>query len=61
MIAIANIAEYFSPKRIGLYEETATALGVKEDETVSVQLAPLPESLLTLGLNCMGNVCENRT
>ena len=48
MIAIANIAEYFSNKRIGLYEETAKALGVKEDETVSVQLAPLPESLFNV-------------
>jgi len=45
IIAIANIAEYFSNKRIGLYDETAKVLGVKEDETVSVQLAPLPESL----------------
>ena len=48
MIAIANIAEYFSNKRIGLYDETAKALGVKEDETVSVQLAPLPESLFNV-------------
>jgi AMP phosphorylase len=48
MIAIANIAEYFSNKRIGLYDETARALGVKEDETVSVQLAPLPESLFNV-------------
>ena len=46
MIAIANIAEYFPKNRIGLYEETAKALGVKEDETVTVQLAPLPESLV---------------
>jgi AMP phosphorylase len=45
IIAIANIAEYFSNKRIGLYDETAKVVGVKEDETVSVQLAPLPESL----------------
>ena len=48
MIAIANIAEYFLEKRIGLYDETAKALGVKEDETVSVQLAPLPESLFNV-------------
>ncbi len=48
MIAIANIAEYFSDKRIGLYDETAKALGVKEDETVTVQLAPLPESLFNV-------------
>ena len=61
MIAIANIAAHFPQNRIGLYEETAQALGVKEDETVNVQLAPLPESLLTLGLNCMGNVCERKT
>ncbi|MGA3110746.1 MAG: AMP phosphorylase [Candidatus Bathyarchaeia archaeon] len=48
MIAIANVAEFFSNKRIGLYDETAKALGVKEDETVSVQLAPLPESLFNV-------------
>ena len=48
MIAIANIAEYFPKNRIGLYDETAKALGVKEDETVSVQLAPLPESLFNV-------------
>jgi AMP phosphorylase len=48
LIAIANIAEFFSPKRIGFYDETAKALGVKEDETVSVQLAPLPESLFNV-------------
>ena len=48
MIAIANIAEFFSKRRIGLYEETAKALGVKEAETVSVHLAPLPESLFNV-------------
>ncbi len=48
MIAIANIAEHFPKKRIGLYEETAIALGVKEDETVNVQMAPLPESLFNV-------------
>ena len=48
MIAIANIAAFFSPKRIGLYDETVKALGVKEDETVSVQIAPLPESLFNV-------------
>ncbi len=45
MIAIANIAAHYPHKRIGLYEETVAALGVKEDDTVSVLLAPLPESL----------------
>ncbi|MGA2680575.1 MAG: AMP phosphorylase [Candidatus Bathyarchaeia archaeon] len=54
MIAIANIAAFFSRKRIGLYEETATALGVKEDETVSVQLAPLPESLFNVRAKLRG-------
>ena len=48
LIAIANIAEFFPPKRIGFYDETAKALGVKEDETVSVSLAPLPESLFNV-------------
>ena len=45
MISIANLAHNFPQNRIGLYEESASALGVKEDETVNVQLAPLPESL----------------
>jgi AMP phosphorylase len=48
MIAIANIADYFPPSRIGLYHETVAALGVKEGETVKVQLAPLPESLFNI-------------
>jgi AMP phosphorylase len=48
MIAIANIAANFPKYRIGLYEETTMALGVKEDETVNVQLAPLPESLFNV-------------
>jgi AMP phosphorylase len=47
-IAIANIAPYFPKNRIGLYQETIEALGVKEDETVNVQLAPLPESLFNV-------------
>ncbi|HMK95108.1 MAG TPA: AMP phosphorylase [Candidatus Limnocylindrales bacterium] len=54
MIAIANIAAIYPHKRIGLYEETATALGVKEDETVSVQLAPLPESLFNVRAKLRG-------
>ena len=48
MIAIANIADYFPPNRIGLYRETVAALGVKEAETVKVELAPLPESLFNI-------------
>jgi AMP phosphorylase len=48
MIAIANIAANFPQNRIGLYEETAVALAVKGDETVHVQLAPLPESLFNI-------------
>lgn len=48
MIAIANIAAHFPQNRIGLYEETTEALGVKEDEKVKVQLAPLPESLFNI-------------
>ena len=48
MIAIANIADYFPQNRIGLYRETVAALGVKEAETVKVELAPLPESLFNI-------------
>jgi AMP phosphorylase len=47
-IAIANIAENFPNNRIGLFEETERALNVKGDETVQVQLAPLPESLFNI-------------
>jgi AMP phosphorylase len=45
VIAIANIATHFPPNRIGLYEEISKALGVKEDEKVTVELAQLPESI----------------
>ena len=48
MIAIANTADYFPSNRIGLYRETVAALGVKEAETVNVELAPLPESLYNI-------------
>ena len=48
LIAIANIAELFPKNRIGLYRETVTALGVKEADTVNVQLASLPESLFNI-------------
>jgi AMP phosphorylase len=48
LIAIANIAEHFPKNRIGLFEETEAALGVKDDETVDVELAPLPESLFNI-------------
>jgi AMP phosphorylase len=54
MIAIANIAENFPLNRIGLYEETALALGVKEDEPVNIQLAPLPESLFNVRAKLRG-------
>ena len=48
MIAITNIAAHFPKNRIGLYEETSMALGLKEDDTVNVELAPLPESLFNV-------------
>ncbi len=48
MIAIANIADYFPHNRIGLYRETAAALGVKEATVVNVELASLPESLFSI-------------
>lgn len=48
IIAIADISPLFPANRIGLYEETALALGIREDETVNVFLAPLPESLFNI-------------
>lgn len=48
IIAIASTADYFPSNRIGLYRETASALGVKEADTVQVQLAPMPESLYNI-------------
>jgi AMP phosphorylase len=53
-IAIANIAANFPMNRIGLYEEIALALGVKEDEKISVHLAPLPESLINVRAKLRG-------
>src|SRR3990170_507317 len=44
-IAIANIAVHFPKNSIGLYEEIAEILNVKEDEKIDVNLAQLPESL----------------
>jgi len=54
IVVIANIAEYYPRKSVGLYEETTAALGVKEDETVTVQLAPLPESLFNVRAKLRG-------
>ena len=53
-IAITNIAANFPMNRIGLYEEIALALGVKEDEKISVQLAPVPESLINVRAKLRG-------
>ncbi|MCL5876851.1 MAG: AMP phosphorylase [Candidatus Bathyarchaeota archaeon] len=53
-IAIINIAEHFPSNRIGLFEETEGALGVKGDEVVDVALAPLPESLFNIRAKLRG-------
>ena len=53
-IAIASTADYFPVNRIGLYRETAAALGVKEADTVQVQLAPMPESLYNIRAKLRG-------
>ncbi len=45
VIAIADLAADFPPDRIWFYLEMAQALEVTGDETVQVQLAPMPESL----------------
>ena len=60
LIAIANIAELFPKNRIGLYRETVTALGVKEGETVNVQLAPLPESLFNIRAKLRGERLQEK-
>ena len=46
MIAIANIAVHFPRNRIGFYEEISKSLGIKGEETVTVELADIPESLV---------------
>lgn len=46
MIAIANIAVHFPRNRIGFYEEISKSLGIKGKETVTVELADIPESLV---------------
>ncbi len=55
MIAIANIAANFPLDRIGFYQETAVALGVKGDETVEVLLAAIPESLIAVRAKLRGD------
>ena len=60
LIAIANIAELFPRNRIGLYRETVAALGVKEAETVNVQLAPLPESLFNIRAKLRGERLQEK-
>jgi AMP phosphorylase len=45
VIAIADLASDFPADRIWFYSEIAQALGITGDETVQVQLAPMPESL----------------
>ncbi len=45
VIAIADLAADFPADRIWFYAEIAQALGIGGDETVQVQLAPMPESL----------------
>ena len=46
MIAITNIAIHFPRNRIGFYEEISKSLGIKGEETVNVELADIPESLV---------------
>jgi len=60
LIAIANITELFPKNCIGLYRETVTALGVKEAETVNVQLAPLPESLFNIRAKLRGERLQEK-
>jgi AMP phosphorylase len=54
MIAIANTAAFFPQGHIGLYQEAVNTIGVTEDETVNVLLAPLPESLFNVRAKLRG-------
>ncbi|MCW4023535.1 MAG: AMP phosphorylase [Candidatus Bathyarchaeota archaeon] len=54
MITIANIATIFPQNRIGLYQETASALNIKEDTEVNVELANYPESLMHIRAKLRG-------
>ncbi len=45
IIAMANVATGFGPDRIWLFAEIAHALGAKDGDTLTVALAPMPESL----------------
>ncbi len=45
VIAIADLAADFPADRVWFYAEIAQALGISGDESVDVQLAPMPESL----------------
>jgi AMP phosphorylase len=45
VIAIADLASDFPADRVWFYAEIAQALGITGDESVQVQLAPMPESL----------------
>ncbi|MFA7397274.1 MAG: AMP phosphorylase [Candidatus Bathyarchaeia archaeon] len=55
MIAIANIGEHYPDDSIGIFEETEAVLqGIKDNETVQVTLAPLPESLFNIRAKIRG-------
>jgi AMP phosphorylase len=45
IIAILNIASDYPHSQIGLYQEISKMLGIKTEENVEVQQAPMPESL----------------
>ena len=61
VIAMANIAANFPHNRIGLYKETAQALGVKGDETVKCSWLRCLNPSLTSVQNSVENDCENKT
>jgi AMP phosphorylase len=45
LIAIADVATDFPPDRVWLYLEVAEVMGIRDDDVVKVELAPMPESL----------------
>ena len=59
IIAMANLAADFPSDRIWFYAEIAQALGITGDETVDVQLAPMPESLGNVRAKLRGQRLRN--
>jgi len=54
VVAIVNVAKFFPGDFIGLYDEVANILKIKEEDTVEVAPAGVPDSLLYIRRKLMG-------